>query len=403
MSAPTTDTPARLLTVAAVRERAHALLGLAERDALEHFALRPERLEDAAELVARATRESYPDLDVPYHSRWRHFVVDGNDRWAAVVATLDANTADPDEVARIRVDLAVVSVLLDAGAGDRWRYRDGTGRMLARSEGLAIASLDLFREGILSGDPEQPLRADAALMAGIGEVALVRAFQVTADNPLVGVAGRAALLRRLGEAIMAAPELFGRPARVGTLYDHLKAAASGGTLDAGTVLGVVLRGLGPIWPGRIVLDGVNLGDTWRHPAVGLMPFHKLSQWLTYSLIEPLEDAGIRVTGLDGLTGLPEYRNGGLLIDTGVLVPKHPRILTDALEVGDEAVVEWRALTVALLDRLAERVRAVLEVPGPFPLAKVLQGGTWTAGRRIARDLRPDGGPPIRIVSDGTVF
>ena len=120
--------------------------------------------------------------------------------------------------------------------------------------------------------------------------------------------------------------------------------------------------------------------------------------------EVMEEAGIRVTGLDRLTGLPEYRNGGLLVDTGVLVPKDPRILAEPLEVGDEAVVEWRALTVALLDRIAGLVRDRLGVTAEaFPLARVLQGGTWTAGRLIARQRRPDGGPPIRIRSDGTVF
>lgn len=402
MSAPEETTVAWLLSADAVRERAHALLAEAERGALAHFDLRPDRLGAAADLVAQVTREAYPDLDVPYHSRWRHFVVAGEDRWATRAARLDA---DRDEVARIRFDLAVTSVLLDAGAGERWRYVDAGGTALARSEGLAIASFDLFRAGAFSDDPAQPLRADAAALARIGGAELARGFQVTADNPLVGLAGRAALLRRLGGALDAAPALFGQPGRVGNLFDALKARATGGTLPATAILEAVLRGLGPIWPGRIALAGVNLGDVWRHSVGGLVPFHKLSQWLSYSLVEPLEDAGVRVTGLDRLTGLPEYRNGGLFVDTGVLVPKQPRLLAEALEVGDEAVVEWRALTVALLDQLAGEVRARLGVPASdFPLAKLLQGGSWTAGRVIARRLRPaDGGPPIRIRSDGTVF
>ncbi|HYD68076.1 URC4/urg3 family protein [Azospirillum sp.] len=384
-----------LLSADAVRERAHALLDLGERGELAHFAVRPERLGAAADLVAEVTRAAYPDLDVPYHSRWRHFVVGGEDRWAGLAAGLNE---DADEVARIRFDLTVTSVLLDAGAGDRWRYRDAAGGAeLARSEGLAIASFDMFRAGAFSADPRNPLRADAAALAGVGEADLARGFQVSGDNPLVGLEGRAALLRRLGEAL-------GPGGRVGDLYDDLKRQAVGGALPAPAILAIVLRRLGPIWPGRIVLDGVNLGDVWRHPAGGLVPFHKLSQWLSYSLVEPLEGAGIRVTDLDRLTGLPEYRNGGLLVDTGVLVPREPRILTDALEVDDPAVVEWRALTVALLDRVADAVRGRLGVAAAgFPLAKVLQGGTWTAGRVIARRLRPDGGPPIRIRSDGTVF
>ena len=399
------DGAAWLLSADAVRERAHALLAEAERGKLAHFQLKPKRLADAADLVAQVTREAYPDLAVPYHSRWRHFVVLGVDRWAALAGKLDpAIGGDRDEMARIRFDLAVTSVLLDAGAGERWRYLDSGGTVLARSEGLAIASFDLFRSGAFSDDPARPLRADTMALARLGADTLARGFQVTEDNPLVGLEGRAALLRRLGAALASAPALFGHPGRVGHLYDVLKGQAEDGKLPATAILDAVLRGLGPIWPGRIELEGVNLGDVWRHSAVGLVPFHKLSQWLSYSLVEPLEDAGIRVTGLDRLTGLPEYRNGGLLVDTGVLVPKDKRILEEPLEVGDEAVVEWRALTVALLDRIADAVRDRLDVPAEdFPLAKILQGGTWTAGRVIARRLRPDGGPPIRIRSDGTVF
>ena len=37
-----------------------------------------------------------------------------------------------------------------------------------------------------------------------------------------------------------------------------------------------------------------MGDVWPHPAIGLVPFHKLSQWLSYSLVEPIEGAGLEV-------------------------------------------------------------------------------------------------------------
>ena len=70
----------------------------------------------------------------------------------------------------------------------------------------------------------------------------------------------------------------------------------------------------------------------------------------------------------------------------------------------EIIVEWRALTVALLDRVAAHVRDLLGLSAQaYPLAKVLEGGTWRAGRRIARAKRGDGSPPLRLVSDGTVF
>jgi len=105
-----------------------------------------------------------------------------------------------------------------------------------------------------------------------------------------------------------------------------------------------------------------------------------------------------------LTGLPEYRNGGLLIDTGVIEPVHPALLSQRLEVDSEAVVEWRALTVFLLDRIADGVRSRLgKSRDDLPLCSVLQGGTWAAGRQIAGTLRADGSPPIKLAIDGTVF
>jgi hypothetical protein len=352
---------------------------------------------------------SHPVLDVPPHSRWRHFAVGGHDRWAALAEQF--GHLGPDELARIRFDLVVVSVFLDAGAGDAWRYVEpATGAVLRRSEGLAIASFDLFMAGTCSADPGQPLRADAAALAAIDGDILARAFQVQDDNPLAGLDGRAELLRRIGEAIAAKP-MFGTPARIGGRFDHLAGQAQDGRLPAPAILGAVLEGFAEIWPGRIELAGVNLGDVGRHPAAGgdgltagLVPFHKLSQWLAYSLVEPLEDAGIEVTDLDRLTALAEYRNGGLLIDLGVLVPKHAGVLAEPHEGASEVVVEWRALTVALIDELAERIRGKLGMTvADLSLPKILEGGTWSAGRKIAAERRPGGGPPLHVISDGTLF
>jgi hypothetical protein len=156
---------------------------------------------------------------------------------------------------------------------------------------------------------------------------------------------------------------------------------------------------------------VPLGDCWRHPSLkrddasdGLVPLHKLSQWLSYSLVEPLQEAGVEVVELDGLTGLAEYRNGGLFIDMGVLELKDAADAARSWRVDEPLVVAWRALTVALLDEIAPLVREALGVTAEqFPLARVLEGGTWAAGRVIARQRREGGGPPLTIVSDGTVF
>jgi hypothetical protein len=385
-----------LLSAAAVRERAHEMLAAALAGEVAEWRVDLAKLEAAADLTAQVVREAYPDLDVPFHARWRHFAVEGRDLWAK----RDKNWADPADQARAAFDLAITSVLLDAGAGPVWRYRDAaTGAVLARSEGLGIASFRMFEAGDLAADPADPLRADG-LARVTGEV-LAKAFQISATNPLVGLEGRAALLRRLGEAV-------GRP---GALFDVMAARARAGALPASAILEVLLEALGPIWPGRLSLGGVPLGDCWRHPAIrrdgptdGYVPIHKLSQWLSYSLIEPLEAAGIRVVEIDGLTGLAEYRNGGLFVDTGVLTLADPADAARAHPVDGPLVVGWRALTVALLDEIAPMVRERLGVSAEaFPLARVLEGGTWAAGRRIAAERRADGGPPITVVSDGTVF
>lgn len=378
-----------LLTAAAVRDRAHEMLALAEAGGLAEWRLDLARLDAAADLTAETVRLNYPELDVPFHARWRHFMAEGRDLWAE----LD-KPSDPAALGRAAFDLVIPSVLLDAGAGPAWRYRDAaTGATLSRSEGLGVASLRLFQSGALSADPTDPLRADA--LAKVDAATIAKAFQVADDNPLVGLEGRAALLRRLGDAV-------GRP---GALFDVMRKHAEDGRLRAPVILEVLLRALGPIWPGRLTLGGAPLGDCWTHPAVaGYVPLHKLSQWMSYSLIEPLEASGVRVIDVDGLTGLAEYRNGGLFVDTGVLVLKDPDDAGRGHAVDSPLVVGWRSLTVALLDRLAPLVRERLGVSAEaFPLARVLEGGSWAAGRRIARQMRADGGPPIAVISDGTVF
>jgi hypothetical protein len=246
-----------------------------------------------------------------------------------------------------------------------------------------VASLHAFRAGLFSGDPRQKLRADAPGLSRLTDEALARAFQVSRDNPLPGLAGRAALLRRLGAAL---------PGRAGDLVVRWWPAVA-----ARDLLATILELLAPVWPRP-------LGDVWHHPLLGMVPFHKLSQWLCYSLVEVLEQAPVPVTGLDDLTGLAEYRNGGLFIDLGVLTLRDPPLARAPLPVDHPAVVEWRALTVALLDRLAPLVRERLGGSTvDLPLARLLQGGTWDSGRRIAFERRTDGSPPLVVLTDGTVF
>ncbi|KPF44006.1 uracil phosphoribosyltransferase [beta proteobacterium AAP121] len=410
-----------------IRARCAAVLRSVEAEVSEHFRLDRSRLPAVAERVAALTLKRFPDLVIPYHSRWRHFEAGGTDRKAALDERLAPRGAL--ESARAQFDLTVVSVLLDAGAGPTWRYTEaGTGQVLQRSEGLGVASFHAFMNGIFSATAEDPQRVDAAALQRLDASGLRAVFQSSPSNPVVGLEGRAGLLQRLGAALQDEARRGGGEARPALLFDRLTAGGTRSSVSAAEVLGEVLRVLGPIWTSGSRVQGLLAGDVWPHrwagnatgdgansgtgslgprmdPTTGgWVPFHKLSQWLSYSLLEPLQWAGVTVTGLDALTGLPEYRNGGLLLDAGVLVPRDPRALGKPWKPQDDFIIEWRALTVALLDEVAVLVRERLgKTAEELPLACVLEGGTWAAGREIAKELRPDGAPPLKIESDGTIF
>jgi len=387
-----------LLSTTAVRARCANIAAAVSSGDSRWFRIDRAQLPTVAARVAAVTRRRYPDLVIPYHSRWRHFEAGGVDRAAQLAPALAGRS--PAEQARARIDLAVTSVLLDAGAGAAWAYTEpGSAVRYTRSEGLGVASFAAFVHGTFAASPEDPLRADAAALRRIDVATLAKVFQASEGNPLVGLEGRAALLRRLGET---------RLARPGELFDLVTGGGRARRVEARAILRAVLDHLGPIWPQGRVVAGVPLGDTWPHRHAGgegvthgFVPFHKLSQWLTYSLFEPFEWAGVEVTGREALTALPEYRNGGLFIDGGVLRLSGSVPTGAPVPVDHELVVEWRALTVALADELAPLVRAELGLPD-LPLACILEGGTWAAGRELAQALR-HGAPPLAVDSDGTVF
>ena len=131
----------------------------------------------------------------------------------------------------------------------------------------------------------------------------------------------------------------------------------------------------------------------------IVPFHKLTQWLAYSLMTPMSKLmHIQFAGTELLTGLPEYRNGGLLIDTGLLTLKkedmdrglrayrdnaqkegQPNVeVVPLFETSDDVIVEWRAVTVGFLDMLLGEVNSLLGLDRKdgLTLAQMLEGGTW---------------------------
>ena len=410
----TADVIKELRQLPRIRSQCERIYSLAQQDKLPHFVLHEENMAHVAQFIHGLIQQDYPTMEIPNHSRWRHFEAGGVRRHLQ----LESHWQDCDSLERVRrhVDLILVSVLLDAGAGAQWCYRESeTGQTFNRSEGLGVASLRMFERGCFSSNPQNPFQVDATALQKLSLADLELGFQVSDKNPMVGLPGRLALLQSLGRALQGKAKIFNRneTLRPGHLIDSLIAVNGAQTIQVAALWELVIDGLEDVWPreGRLSLDGCNLGDVWHHSALGaredmnsLVPFHKLSQWLTYSLLEPLIAGGFKIEGMQLLTGLPEYRNGGLFIDFEVLKPREPLNLTRAHLVDSEFIVEWRALTVVLLDRLAARIRTSLGLSeNDFPLAKVLESGSWKAGRRIAAQKRSGGTPPIQVISDGTVF
>ena len=378
-----------LLSAHAVRERAHEMLAAGLRGDLAHFTIDIESLGVAAQVVSELIRVNYPDGNVPFHARWRHFVLGGRDLWAERVA----QTSWSSPAAKARAIFAIV------GAARRRRAvmvisrsHDGCA---TRSEGLGVAACACSGGCVLV---RVAIRCGGHGSCGSGPMTSRPACRHVGN--LVGIEARRC--SRPGGGC-GAPRVFlptgrdrARPPTIcgGAENGRPPARASSRRPSPASV----------VWPSRIAL-GVPLGDTApsgvkRADATdGLGAIHKLSQWLAYSLIEPQ-----RVGHRDRHRRPHRAPAAWRLLIPGVLRLRNPEEAIHPNPVDSTLVVEWRALTVALLDQTAALIRERRSLTiDEFPLARVLEGGTWAAGRRLARDKRPDGSPPIAVVSDGTVF
>lgn len=208
----------------------------------------------------------------------------------------------------------------------------------------------------------------------------------------------------------------------------IKSAGDSSDLDVLVLWDTLQTLLIPIWPAnRTTVGGTPIGDAWPLDALRkqatadesqtsehIQPLHKLTQWLTYSLMVPFQRIlSYRWTNADSLTALPEYRNGGLFVDLGVLSLKEDT-LKRGLEAsgsslplfnaGDDVIVEWRAMTLVLIDNLYSRVLARMGSGVRLSMAQLLEAGTWKSGREVAASRRPKTkSSPILIESDGTLF
>jgi len=434
---PNLDPAGYLRSIYAVRERSRLVLDKAMRNQLRHFTVDMTKFPDTANYVVSiikvrprqsplhrqpyiltnhcvGQRDFDPDYrSIPPHGRWQHFEVGGRPRVDQLMATWPS-AVDAQERTRRLIDLFLVSVLLDAGAGAKWQYKSKeSGKLYRRSEGLAVASLEMFKIGFFSSNPDVPCQVDSGGLKRLTAEKMAKGLQVTSDNPIDGLDGRTKLLVRLGDALLN-QDIFGPEARPGNMLDYLLSHPSTHVhsvpiIPIPTLWTTLVDGLSTIWPStRTQIDGVPLGDAWpcasmpshpTHPWENIVPFHKLTQWLTYSLMVPMQRLShVHFVGTDLMTGLPEYRNGGLLVDTGLLTLK-PEDARRGLEqyqlnatrkgqpnmevvplftTDDDVIIEWRALTVGFLDLLLDEVNMLLGLHGDdkLSLAQMLEAGTW---------------------------
>ncbi|OAA69298.1 hypothetical protein LEL_10174 [Akanthomyces lecanii RCEF 1005] len=441
---PQLDPAGYLRSLGAVRERTKIVFDKLMANKLHHFDVDMTKFPDVVTFVSGLIKRDYdaPFNTIPGHGRYQHFCVGGRDRIADLLSTWPS-TVDNTERCRRLIDLFLVSVLLDAGAGTSWSYKSTeNGKVYRRSEGLAIASLEMFKTGLFSGNPDNKYQVDFQGLANLTVAQLAAGLQSKPGNELAGLDGRTDLLLKLSDALKSKTEFFGETGRPGNMIDHLLSHPS---TQASSILivplpvlwNVLMSGLAPIWPqSRTSIDGVSLGDAWPCASMpqgagaweSIVPFHKLTQWLTYSLMQPMQSLlNMHFAGTELLTGLPEYRNGGLFVDIGVLNLKKDDVdrglenysdycrrtgvkgveVAPMFEPSDDVIVEWRAATVGLLDHLTLEVNKHMKkdlAGNEMTLAQLLEAGSWKGGREIAEINRPNTKePPILIDSDGTVF
>ena len=290
------------------------------------------------------------------------------------------------------------------------------------STGLALATFRAFVAGAFSADKAHPCRADAATLRHVDVAALRAMLQGTPQNAIHGLEGRAAVLSRLGQLL---------PARLSDLVLPLRTPAEAGSeaglgasleVTASALFKSLLTALTPAWPSAPV-QGLPAGDVWSHrwagEAVGAdlganlatdlgtdlgtsgwVPLHAAAQALVGALALPLQHAGYGLTGLQTLTASADCNTSALLLAAGVIVPRQQRLLSQTLKLGDEAVIECRALTVTLFDELTEKVSSLLQPAS----------GTNAAGLQVAEVvhataavLAGGGAPSLRIAGDGALF
>lgn len=392
-----------------VRRKAHMMLGLAEEGRLAHVGVDLSRLDRAVETVLETTKENYPDFQIPPHGIWRSFEAGGIDRWQAMASARGFETAE--EMLAAAADLAILGVAMTTVHPASWRYEDRlTDTTAGGSRASALAAFNMFASGSFSSEMTDPYRTDADALVGLDHVELAAGLQWDDGDDADHLKAMQRHLKRFGEALALRPDLFGEgdATRPGLLAVKL-AKESEGAIDAALVLDRLLEALAPVWEGGATAGDIWLGDAFVHSALpgndvhAIVPFHLAAQQMVYSLVEPFAWAGFEVSGLDKLTAPADLTHAALFVHTGVLTLKDGNG-TLAPEAIRDRMIEIRALTIALTDKLAERLASGLGMSlEQVPFTCILEGGTNRAGDYILEQAPENLRDLGRFLNPGAVF
>ena len=344
-----------------VRDRAWSVLAKVERGGSEHFVIEQAALSGLATTIAERHGESTPVIA----NGWWELDETAPDMLERLAARLERAT--PAERTRTGFDLALLWALDHLSGAKIPDWGAVAGRLL---------------EGAHALDGSSP-RVEAGGLQGHDDEAFDRAT------------------KRLSAVLLEHRELFGTEGRFGNLFDRISEDTTADTLFS--MLSPVSTAL---FSSGTLIGGKPCGDVWRRegiaanqPHSGLVPFHALGQHLVLDLLEPMLESGIRMTELEQLTAPATRMLCNQLLALGLVRPRHAAITRLAHPPSSDIVVELRCLAVALMDRLADRVRAHLDLPVErLPVIRLLGPVARLAKERIERASPAHASPSIAIAS-----
>lgn len=392
-----------------VRRRSQDLLGVAGSSGLQHVDVDLSGLSDILVMLLETTRENYPDFHIPPYGVWRDFEVGDIDRWSALANARAFESAE--ELLAAAADLAILGAYMKTMHPSGWTYEDQmTETRVSGNQASALATFHMFAAGSFSSEMTDPYRVDADTLIRMEKDELAFGLQWDLQDDVDLLEAMQKHLKRLGEALALRPDLFskGDVTRPGLLAVEL-AKESGEAVSANVILDKLLEALAPVWVGGAETGDITLGDSFRHSGTGsaetdtVIPFHMAAQEMVYALVEPFAWAGFEVSELELLTAPADDVHASVFLKAGVLkIRDGPEAPTE--DGVRDRMVEIRAITIALTDKLADLLRRELDVPAEqLPLTCILEGGTSRLGTRFLREGFGESEKLGRYLNPGAVF